>query len=69
MMLAINTAPLLERDEIKSLIRSIQPGPGLSSPFVIRLEETDRLMASGKVSPKPRAGLVLGRLSHRLPAS
>ncbi len=60
MMLAIHTAPLVARDEIKSLIRSMQPGPGLSSPFVIRLEETDRLMAFWESLPeapgRPGAG-------------
>jgi hypothetical protein len=53
MVVAVQPAALLERDEVRSLLRSIQEGPNPQTPFVIPLEETDQLMLFWEGLPEP----------------
>jgi beta-lactamase regulating signal transducer with metallopeptidase domain len=53
MFLAVRPASLLEHDEVKSLVRSIQQGANSRAPFVIPLEETDQLIVFWEGFPEP----------------
>jgi hypothetical protein len=53
MVLAVHSAALLESDEAKALVRSMQRGPSSSSPFVVPLEETDELVLFWEGLPEP----------------
>jgi Protein of unknown function (DUF1559)/BlaR1 peptidase M56 len=53
MLLAVQPTAFLERDEVKSLVRSMQQGANSKAPFVIPLEETDQLILFWEGLPEP----------------